>query len=70
MAYGAWLPWATLLALTANIHRDPKKRRSPVSTADFHPLEPRKTAGGGGIRLTGALCERLGDMFAAAKEGP
>ena len=32
----AWSHTATVLALLANLHRDPKKTR-PYSPADFHP---------------------------------
>jgi hypothetical protein len=28
---------ANLMALTANVHRDPKKRRRPFTSADFMP---------------------------------
>lgn len=66
MAYGAWLPWAQLLALTANVHRDTRKRQAPLTAADFHPLE-RRTASPGGLPLDGAMIDRLGDFFARAK---
>jgi len=37
----AWDHTASILALVANIHRDPKKSR-PFVPADFHPHERRK----------------------------
>ena len=30
------------MALTANVHRNPKKRSRPYSPADFHPLVEQK----------------------------
>lgn len=33
----SWLPMATLLALTANIHRDPQRRAMPFKPIDFIP---------------------------------
>jgi hypothetical protein len=33
-----WSRTATLLAMTANVHRNPKKRPRPFSAAEFHPL--------------------------------
>ena len=30
------------MALTANVHRNPKKRSRPYSPVDFHPLIERK----------------------------
>ncbi|HEY1068411.1 MAG TPA: hypothetical protein VGE52_19970 [Pirellulales bacterium] len=39
----AWNHTSALLALLANIHRDPKKT-SPFKPADFHPSVKRATA--------------------------
>jgi len=33
-----WSHTATLLAMTANVHRNPKKRPRPFTPAEFHPL--------------------------------
>ena len=33
-----WSHTAALLAMTANIHRDRKKRAKPYMPAEFHPL--------------------------------
>jgi len=33
-----WSHTATLLAMTANVHRNPKKRARPFSPVEFHPL--------------------------------
>ncbi len=35
-----WNHTSVLLALQANCHRDPKKRRRPYSARDFHPFPP------------------------------
>jgi len=37
-----WSHTAAVLALTANVHRNPKKRSKPYSPAEFHPLVERK----------------------------
>jgi hypothetical protein len=34
-----WNHTAQLMALTANINRDPKRKPKPYSPADFHPME-------------------------------
>lgn len=37
-----WNHTGSLMALLANVHRDPKKKPSPYKPADFHPRkEPR-----------------------------
>ena len=36
-----WSHTAAVMALTANIHRNPKKRSKPYSPAEFHPLVER-----------------------------
>jgi hypothetical protein len=54
-----WNHTASLLALWASIHRDPKKRRAPFAPAEFHPLSASQRGGTSrrGIRLTS---ERIG----------
>ena len=37
-----WSHTAALMALIANVHRNPKKRSRPYLPADFHPLVERK----------------------------
>ena len=37
-----WSHTAAVMALTANVHRNPKKRSRPYSPVDFHPLIERK----------------------------
>jgi hypothetical protein len=37
-----WAHTAQLLALTANCHRDPKKRPQPFQPRDFHPKHAKK----------------------------
>lgn len=48
-----WSHTAAMLALTANVHRNPKKRSKPYSPAEFHPLVERKpvTIAKTGIRV-------------------
>ena len=48
-----WSHTAAVLALTANVHRNPKKRSKPYSPAEFHPLVDRKpvTISKTGIRV-------------------
>lgn len=36
-----WSHTSAVMALLANVHRDPKKKPSPYKPDDFHPL-PRK----------------------------
>ena len=36
--HDAWQHTSTLLALLANIHRNPKKKPQPFSPAEFNPL--------------------------------
>ena len=38
-----WSHTAAALAMTANVHRDRKKKSQPFTPADFHPLARRKT---------------------------
>jgi hypothetical protein len=37
-----WTHTSTLLAMLANIHRDPKKKSSPYRPADFSPFRPKE----------------------------
>jgi len=39
-----WSHTAAVMALTANVHRNPKRRSQPFSPAEFHPLLDRKPA--------------------------
>jgi hypothetical protein len=66
MAYGAWLPWAHLQATLVNINRDRKKRPTPVTAIECHPMEKQKRSDG--IPLTGDMAARIGDMLAKGKE--
>jgi hypothetical protein len=43
-----WNHTASLLALIATVHRDPKRRHAAFSPQEFHPLE--QSAGGGRAR--------------------
>jgi hypothetical protein len=49
----SWSHTAAFMALTANVHRNPKKKGSPFSPLDFHPLisreKPKPTKVGVGI---------------------
>lgn len=38
-----WNHTASILALIANCHRDPKKRPRPFTFTDFHPNPPKRT---------------------------
>lgn len=38
-----WSHTSALMALLANVHRDPKKKPAPYKPADFHPLLHKKT---------------------------
>lgn len=40
-----WDRTSTVLAMLANLHRDPKKRRTPYRPADFHPMETQRRRG-------------------------
>jgi len=48
-----WSHTAAVLALVANVHRNPKKRSKPYSPAEFHPFVERKpvTIEQAGIRV-------------------
>lgn len=39
-----WNHTASLMALIANINRDPRKRTAPFSISDFHPMLQRVAA--------------------------
>lgn len=39
-----WNHTAQLMALTANINRDPRRKTRPYSPAEFHPLERARKA--------------------------
>ncbi len=42
-----WMQTSSIMALLANIHRDPKKRRKAYRPDDFNPMTgPGKTKGG------------------------
>jgi len=47
-----WQHTSAVLAMLANVHRNPKKRPRPFTPAEFHPLiEPQKApAAKAGIR--------------------
>jgi len=38
----AWNHTASLLALIAETHRDPDRKRTPFSALDFHPMHRRR----------------------------
>ena len=38
MGFGRWEPFATLCAVTANPHRNERKKREPFTSRDFNPL--------------------------------
>ena len=45
-SYEDWQRTAAVMALIANVNRDPKKAR-PFKISDFHPMMQGKKAGGG-----------------------
>jgi len=57
---------SSLLALVANVNRDPKKTRA-FRPADFNPYEARRS--GGGIPLTKANMGLLKQVFVDRKGG-
>lgn len=42
-----WSRTSSLLALLANVHRDPKRQRKAFTPADFDPTATRKKRGAG-----------------------
>jgi hypothetical protein len=38
----AWNQTSAVMALIANCHRDPKKKREPYEPGDFNPYTPRR----------------------------
>jgi len=58
---------SSLLALIANVNRDPKKTRA-FKPADFNPYEAR-AAGSGGIPLTKKNIRLLKKVFVDQKGG-
>ena len=54
-----WSRMSSLMALIANVNRDPKKHRA-FRPADFNPYERRRTEG---IPLTGANMHLLKKAF-------
>ncbi|MCC9655284.1 hypothetical protein LOC70_05705 [Rhodopirellula sp. JC737] len=49
-----WRPASAIMAMIAEVNRDPKRRSEPYSPAEFHPLTQREAArpSGGGEPLT------------------
>jgi len=60
-----WGRMSSLLALIANVNRDPKKTR-PFRPADFNPYEARKR--GGGVPLTKENFRLLKKVFVDRKK--
>ena len=61
-----WAQTANLMALLANCNRDPAKKRTPFSLADFLPPDLRKHCVAqrtGGIRLTRDNLRMLKPLF-------
>lgn len=54
----AWDHTASILAMLANINRDPKKKRSGYAPTEFHPFEQRAKRG-----TSPASLRRLKGMF-------
>lgn len=47
MASGAWEPYASVLAMLANILRDPAKRPRPWTSDDWNPLKDTRLKASG-----------------------
>jgi hypothetical protein len=62
-----WWHTASLMALFANCHRDPKKRAQPFSAAEFHPYE-RRRGGGGGMALTAETMSTFAAMLVSPEK--
>jgi len=64
-AEAAWEPHAALLALTANVNRDPKRRPRPFAADEFNPFaEPdRRASPRGGIPITAENIDILKAVF-------
>ena len=61
----AWNHTSAILALLANVHRDPKKRR-PFRPEDFHPFKRRSSVG---VRITRENIGLLKKAFIPAAAG-
>lgn len=60
-----WNHTSAILALVANVNRDPKKHR-PYRPEDFHPFRRKRSAG---VRITRENIRLLKTVF-VDKEGP
>jgi hypothetical protein len=58
-----WDHTSVILALLANVHRDPKKRR-PYRPEDFHPYRKKRSSG---IRITRESIALLKGVFVRPK---
>ena len=59
-----WCHTASVMALTANCHRDPKRVRRPFDLADFLPADLRaQVRRASGIRLTPQNLRMLKPLF-------
>lgn len=61
---GEWERAASVMALIANVNRDPKKKASPFRAADFNPF--REGGGRGGIPIT---ADNIGELKILAEKG-
>ncbi len=57
-----WNHTAAVLAMLANVNRDPKRRRRPFMPANFHPYEQGRQRRGG-LRITSANIGVLEKLF-------
>jgi len=63
-----WGRMSSLLALVANVNRDPRRTRA-FKPADFNPYEARAAGSGGGIPLTKKNIRLLKQVFVNRKGG-
>ena len=55
-----WAIASSIMALVANVNRDPKRRRRPFRPSDFSPYSERRPRG---IPLTAGNIDLLKDVF-------
>ena len=71
-AEGAWEPHAEMLAMTANINRDTKKRARPFNGKEFNPFTPASSRAPAkrGMPITAGSIFMLKSLLPKKKGGP
>lgn len=62
-----WNLQSSMLAMTANCHRDPKERKQPYTPADFNPMVESKPQRDG-VRICKANRSALRALFGGNKK--